>query len=239
MLTDVDFDDLADRVCASPFPNYYGSQMLECMHKMNGKEPKAVNNNECSPYTFLRNLKEEGHRQCFLVTVLDFKAYKSPANGYIPNDPFKVCYRSLMLFYMNKGFIQKTDTIIQVWTKVSASKKAWSAYANPTDAKKSICQFAAMIRMAFGAEGFHYICSLSPDKDLHSFSTGSRDADVDAAAFLLVTQSFSHKTQMSNDCCMGYHQTEFLYKDNNSCMSMLNSIADKDMRNAAEMSMKL
>lgn len=244
-ITTEDLLSIITNMNEDPIPNHKCKEIIEALHKNSGKKKILP---DTPPYDFLGNLNTTG---CSLsinerLTEEPF-LFRSLDIYFGSNDPIQnpvYMWGSVDFIHNPQGIwknkIYPPAHLISVGTHLTLLDNGrW----NRADVKNNASLFAAMLRMAFGTDGFHYICSLSHDKDIHSFSTNVNDAIVDDAAsrfIILKTMSMNSGKFFNDSICCHMGDGNLFFHDSQYCRDvMLKSITNKSLRDATEMSMKL
>lgn len=170
--------------CANYFKNSlslngFPDMILDCLHEK-FKVPDSILD---------RNYRVFSWSQCDILGSLNFDGCCLIVETFSASDS-KNIYRSLNLLYpQNDSACSVPLTETGIFDVITDTQGSIENTISSKDMQNSANQFAANLRMIFGSEGFHYLCSLSHDENLHAFS-GDRRSErlLDDTAFRMVTQ---------------------------------------------------
>lgn len=232
MLSTAEILQMIRNMSNCPLPNKYSDMILDSLHeKRNSPTILQGTYHNYLYYDYLGRLNDD---ICFLGIDTNY-------SGFIPAlskglHKTEILYDSLNVYYIDAGAMRPASMIV-VGTIVPFLNEN---EPDPVAVEKSMNRFLAMIRMAFGMDGFHYICSLSYDPYMLDAQFGRYDAEVDQAASRILTSEIASPSTLDRgDACTLGDEAVYLSKSKCCQEAMLRSIKDKKLRDVTEMYMKL
>lgn len=239
-------DDDLNEFHRSPLPNKYGNRILDGLHKNFAGSPPT---GDWTMYggDFLGNINDTG---CFLNDGLfvstcynsygkrDDDEEEGCLHEAVGSPDYKKLSYSLNISFPVTGIPSsntRTRTIIYLWADSLLIEKDGEMIPNPVDVKNITNRFAAMLRMAFGNDGFHYLCSLSHNPELRKFSTSANDEIVDAAAYSILIQETKETRGSRCSCEGGADGMIYIYENKHCRTAMMNSICSQKWHDLLDM----